>query len=314
MAAKLKKKNTIIKKGKKKWAPIYAPAIFGEVLLGESYVFETTDLQGKYLTANLSTITKNMRKQTANVQFKVVKIEEGKGKTEIIGYSMVISALKRLVRRGRDKIADSFICKTNDKKIVRVKPLLITGNYTTKMIQSACRLETRRVVREFAVANTVEAIIQSIVDGKLQKIIKDALRKIYPIKSIDIRMAKLVENTKIVVTDKEVVSEPVKKRKLANDKEAQTWKEKKELDSTYVQQEDLLLDNVDEETDDEEVEEVEEEPVIEKVKSKEKESIESEATKVVEEETETDDDIDEIEEDDEEIEEVEDDSSEEDKL
>lgn len=260
MAAKRKK--TIIKKGKKKWAQIYAPALFGETLLGESYVFETEDLKGKYLTANLSTITKNMRKQNANVQFKVVKVEDGKGKTEVVGYSMINSALKRLVKRGRDKVADSFICKTSDKQLIRIKPLLITSTLTTKLIQSACRLETRRVIREYVVTTTIEGTIQSIVDGKIQKIVKDALKKIFPIKNIDIRIAKLIENSKIVVTDKEVVSEPVKKRKLTKSEEAQIWKEKKQESNTYVQEEDIpssTLDASEEDDSEEDESDVEEE-------------------------------------------------------
>ncbi len=262
----VKKKKTIIKKGKKKWAPIYAPAMFGEALLGESHVFETSDLNGKYLTANLSTITKNMRKQNANIQFKVIGVEDGKGKTEVVGYNMINSALKRLVRRGRDKVADSFISKTSDKRILRIKPLIVTVNHTTKLIQSACRLEARKIIREYVVKTNVEGTVQAIVEGKLQKIIKDSLKKIFPIKSVDIRMAKLVENTKIVVTDKEVVSEPVKKRKL-DKKEAQKWKDKKAEENAYVQADDiddLNSEDFDKDTedfdDDQDEEEIEEEP------------------------------------------------------
>ncbi|MGE0793352.1 MAG: hypothetical protein AB7V77_04220 [Candidatus Woesearchaeota archaeon] len=241
MAIKTKiKKNAVIKKGKKKWHPIHAPQLFGEALLGETYVYETSDIEGKYITANLSTITKNMRKQNANIQFKVVKVVEGKGVTKVIGYSMITAAVKRLVKRGRDKIADSFLTKSNDKQIIRVKPLSITANHTTNMIKSACRLETRKIVREFAFTKTAEQLIESIVSGKLQKLVKDGIKKIYPIKSVDIRMAKVEENTRIVITDKEIVSEPVRRRKLSNDKEGQKWKdthkeETEELD--YLEEE-----------------------------------------------------------------------------
>jgi small subunit ribosomal protein S3Ae len=243
MAAK--KTNVALKKGKKHWCKINSSKLFGEAMLGESYVYEAEELIGKYVTANLSVLTKNMRKQNGNVQFRVISIKDGIGQTEVVSYSMVIAAVKRLVRRGRDKVADSFIAKTADKKLIRIKPLSITKNYTTNSITTACRLESRRIVREFVITKTFEEVIDAIVSGKLPKIIKDGISKIYPMKSVDIRMAKLEENTRIVITDKAVTSEPVKQRKLSMDKDGQKWKDKKdsqeELDDYDVDEEGNLI-------------------------------------------------------------------------
>ena len=226
MAVKRRKTKSAGRVKKKKWFAIHSPKLFNEISLGESYVVDAEDLNGKYITANLSTITRNMRKQNANVQFKVVKVEDGKGKTEVIGYSMINAAIKRLVRRGRDKVADSFLVKTLDKKVMRIKPLIITSTHTTKAIQSSVRLDARRVVREYAVTKSVEGIIDDIVQGKLQKLIGETGRKIFPLKTIEIRIAKYDEFSKVVVTDKEVTSEPVKHRKGADSEEVgQKWKE-----------------------------------------------------------------------------------------
>ncbi len=228
MAIKKTKKSTLNqKKGKKKWFPIHAPALFGESLLGETYVYESNQLEGKYLTANLSVITKNMRKQNANVTFKVTKVVEGKGVTEIIGYNMINAAVKRLIRRGRDKIADSFLTKTIDKNILRIKPLIITANKTTKSVQSACRLEARKVVRDYVFSKTVDQVMDDIINGKFQKLIKDKVKSIYPIKSVDIRIARLEEHSGLVITDEAIKSEPVKKRKLSKEITGEKWKDNK---------------------------------------------------------------------------------------
>ena len=157
MAVNIKKKKaSAVKVKKKKWHPIIAPKQFNEVVLGETYVSETTEIASKYLTANLSTIMRSMRKQNVNIHFRVTEVKDGKGYTIIIGYSLINAAIKRLVRRGRDKVADSFICKTKDKKIMRIKPLIITMHKGTKSIQSAIRLEARRVIREFAFSKTAD--------------------------------------------------------------------------------------------------------------------------------------------------------------
>ncbi len=208
MAGKKRKTNTP-KVKKKKWFPIHAPAYFNEQLLGETYVAESSLVHGKYLTANLSTLAKSMRKQSMNVHFRVTEVKEGKAETEIIGYSLINSALKRLVRRGRDKITDSFLSKTKDKKIIRIKPLIITMNKGTKSLQTAIRLLARKTIREHVFSKDAVDVFADIIDGKIQKQIKHAVKELAPIKSVDIRIARFEENTDIIVTDKDVVSEKV---------------------------------------------------------------------------------------------------------
>lgn len=229
--SKKDKKKAAVKVKKKKWYPIYAPKQFSEAQLGETYVAETEHIQGKYLTANLSTIVKSMRKQNVNIHFKVTDMKDGKGYTTVIGYSLINAAIKRLVRRGRDKVADSFISKTKDKKVMRIKPLLITMNKGTKSIQSAIRLEARRVIREHVYTKDAEEVFADIIEGKLQKQIKEFVGKIAPVKSVEIRIAKLEENTKVIVTDKEVESEAVTIRKRDKGEEHISEEEKAALEA-----------------------------------------------------------------------------------
>lgn len=204
-----KRKTTTTKVKKKKWFPIYSPNSFGDALLGESYVAEAEDLNGKYITSNLSTITKSMRKQSVNIQFKVTSVVEGKGQTETVGYSLINAAVKRLVRRGRDKISDSFLAKTKDLKVLRFKPIIVTQNHGTNSVQSAVRLEARRLIREYAFTKTVEEIFKEVADSKIQRTVKEACTKIFPLRGVDLKAVKLLENTDIIVTEKDVVSEKV---------------------------------------------------------------------------------------------------------
>ncbi len=213
MAAMKKRKTTTTKVKKKKWHPIYAPKQFQEAQLGETYVSESTEIMNKFLTINLSTIVRSMRKQNVNIHFKVTDVKDGKGHASIIGYSLINAAIKRLVRRGRDKVSDSFLAKTNDKKLMRLKPLIITMHKGTKSIQSAIRLEARRIVREFVFSKTIEEVFESIINGQLQKLIKETVAKIAPVKNIEFRIAKIEENNKVIITDKAVESEEVKIRK-----------------------------------------------------------------------------------------------------
>ena len=208
-----KRKTTAVRVKKKKWFPIHASEHFNNVLLGETYLNEEAELGSKYITANLSTITKSMRKQNINVQFKVDKVEDGKAYTKIIGYSLINAAVKRLVRRGRDKVADSFLAKTKNKEVLRIKPLIITNNKGTKALQSAMRLEARRVIREHVFSKDTKDVFADIVEGKLQKQVKQAVATLAPVRSCEFRMAKLEENAKVVLTEGGVKTEKVTIRK-----------------------------------------------------------------------------------------------------
>ncbi|MCF7799356.1 hypothetical protein K9M74_05635 [Candidatus Woesearchaeota archaeon] len=208
-----KKKIVQTKVKKKKWFTVLAPKLFNNAALGESYVADSELLNGKYMTANLSTIMGNMRRQNVNMHFRVTTVIDSKAETEVIGYSLVNAAMKRLVRRGRDKIIDSFLAKTKDKKVLRIKPLIITHSKGTKSTQSAVRLEARRVIREFAFTKTVEEFFAEIADAKLQKQVKEACAKIYPLRSMDIKSAKLEENADVVLTEGDVKTEKVTIRK-----------------------------------------------------------------------------------------------------
>ncbi len=281
------KKITQTKVKKKKWYAVIAPKLFNHAALGESYVADSELLNGKYLTANLSTITGNMRRQNVNMLFRVTKVVEGKAETEVIGYSLINAAMKRLVRRGRDKITDSFLAKTNDKKVLRVKPVIITHTHGTKSVQSAVRLESRRVIREFAFTKSVEEFFSDIAEAKLQKLVKESCAKIFPLRSIDIKSAKLEENTDVVVTENAVKTEKVVIRSKDKgelhavaeeqpDPQAETKKEQQAEDAALDEQEEVASEDFEDDKDDSE-------------ESKAEETVEEELEEVVEEEKEVDD-------------------------
>ena len=204
-----KRKTAQPKIKKKKWFMIHAPALFNEVLIGETYLASPELLANKFATVNLSTLTKSMRKQNVNMQFKVTDVIDAKAKTQVIGYYMVTAAMKRLVRRGRDTIIDSFLAKTKDEKILRVKPMVITLNRGTRCMRSAVRLEARRYIREYFFARDTQDIFSEIVDEKLQKELKKIILKITPLKSIDFKAVKIEENAKVIINKDGVITEKV---------------------------------------------------------------------------------------------------------
>src|SRR5262245_19272457 len=113
-----KKQDAQLKVRKKKWVQIVAPKLFREVVIGEVPLYEAEQLKGRRMTVNMMTLTNNPKNQSISVKIIVSEIKEGKGHTELTGFETMPGSLKRIVRRGRTKIEDSFVVQTADKKLV----------------------------------------------------------------------------------------------------------------------------------------------------------------------------------------------------
>ena len=204
-----------IRKGKRKWYPIYAPTMFNNQILGETFVYETETIPNKHLTINLMTLTGNPKKQNFDVFFKVIDLKEGKGITKTLGMEMQHSSVRRLARRGRSKVADSFLVKTKKEEFVRVKPILMTRTRTDHQTQSALRLKTRALLRELIRKYNFETVINDIINMRLQRHLKQELSAVFPIRSVDIRYVKYekppADDAEDAVEETDYVVEQVKK-------------------------------------------------------------------------------------------------------
>jgi small subunit ribosomal protein S3Ae len=198
-------KNIVVKKKKKVWLSIYSPESLGNLMLGESNVYEKEELIGKTLSLNLATITNDMKKQNINVTFKVTDVSDNKGRAQLVDYVLVASYLKRLVRRSREKIEDSFLARTKDGHIVRVKPIARTNADTFNSIITKIRLGMKALIRTALKERTYEEFVNDLISLKIQKEMKEKLNKIYPLKYIDIRQVSLEEKGKLVDDNVEFV-------------------------------------------------------------------------------------------------------------
>lgn len=183
------------KKRKKIWYQIQSTKTLNNVLLGETYVYNKDQIKGKSLKLNLSTVSNDMRKQNMDVSFEVISFVDNKAIASVTGVSLTQSFLKRLVRRGRDKIEDSFLAKTKDKKTIRVKPVIITMNRSAMTIKSKIRLQARELIRNLIKTKQHEEFFGNVIHQKIQKELKETLSKIYPVKQLELRQI-------LIVTDK----------------------------------------------------------------------------------------------------------------
>ena len=186
----------ITKLKKKQWYPIIAPKQFDNVVLGETLVSEPGAMLGKTLSHSLMNLINDVKRQNVNIHFKVVEVEGDKAKTSIIGYEIIPSSIKRFVRRNSEKMDLSFPCETADNVLLRVKPLVITkadikGSTAARLRNNIVSLLVKTIKKM-----TYEQIINDLIARKIQDLMRENLRKIYPLKVCEMRYLGIEEREK----------------------------------------------------------------------------------------------------------------------
>jgi small subunit ribosomal protein S3Ae len=172
---------------KKRWYQLIAPKTFRETVLGETPALEPQLLMGREAKLSLTSVTNDMKKQNISVSFVVQKVQGEKAFTELKSYELAPSFIKRLVRRGRDRIDDTYKIETLDKVKVTIKPFMITStNVKSSIITLLRKTAATELKRKFENLNYNE-LVSLLVFGRIHEEVYRMLKRIYPIKNFEIR-------------------------------------------------------------------------------------------------------------------------------
>lgn len=135
-------------------------------------------------------LTDDPKKQNYKIIFKITKVEGEKAFTEIIGYEMLLTHVKRIMRKGIEKIEDSFIVQSKDNVKIQIKPLLLVKNKTKHSILTAIRKSTIDFISTELKKQNYDDFIQNIINNKSQKQLREVINKIYPLVACEFRVVK----------------------------------------------------------------------------------------------------------------------------
>jgi len=214
MAAK-----TAAKVKKKRWFEIYAPALFNEQPVGETFIVEKEMAVGKTIKVNLMELMRDIKKQHILVKLKVIEVKDTKAITEVMSYEIVPSAIKRQVRRRRDKLDDSFMCRTGDKKLVKIKPIMLTAFNAKGSVQTTLHRAMRRILAGTLKRLSYDDILRDLVSGKLQNYLKDNLSRVYPLRYCEIRYCGIaLKPSRIIVGETDYADDLERLQKAKKDR------------------------------------------------------------------------------------------------
>ncbi|MBL7100840.1 MAG: hypothetical protein ISS23_02695 [Nanoarchaeota archaeon] len=169
------------KKQKKIWFNIIAPKEFGNQTIGETTAFGPQQLIGRNIRVSLMNLLRDPKKQNMQLTFKIKEVRDKNAITELIKYELVSGFIKRLARKGRNKIGDSFVAETKDKIKVKIKPIMITRSKTQKSKLTMLKKTAKEFIIERVKTQNLTELTNDIISTKTQREIKGKLKKIHPL-------------------------------------------------------------------------------------------------------------------------------------
>jgi len=185
MAGKRKATNKLDKKKKKKWYSIFSPKNFGGAEIGESYVAEAQNLIGKTIRVNLSNVAK-VRGNNMRIKFVITQVKEEKAETAPLSYQILSSHINRIVRKNKSKIDASLKLKTKDNEEVIIKPIIITRAKVKGGVLTATKQAAIESIKNEVSKSSFDKILDSIIRYDFQKDLKNSLKKVTPINTVEI--------------------------------------------------------------------------------------------------------------------------------
>ncbi len=186
-------KAAAVRRKKKKWFGIVVPKEFENKVIGETYATEPNEMVGRALKVNLMNILTDYRRQGINIRFKVVSVNDDNAVCKTVGYELLKSHSRRAVRKGTDKMDDSFVAETKDGLKMRVKPMIITRNRVSDAVVSDIRKKAEAYITEKFKEMEATDAFSTVIQTKLQRELKGSLVKTCPIGACEIRSLELLE-------------------------------------------------------------------------------------------------------------------------
>ncbi len=191
---------------KKKWFPIVTTKEFNELVIGETLATDGSELMGRHIEVNLMTITNDMKKQNYYASFIVNEVKNDKAIAKAVGFYVSPSSIKRMVRRGKERVDDSGVFLTSDKVKIRVKIFLLAKTKTKGSIAAMLRKQAATYLNNYISKNPFDKILLDLISTSLQRNLRDYLRKVYPLKSCEVRAVEIAKEGKYKKIEAELMT------------------------------------------------------------------------------------------------------------
>ena len=188
MAKKVITQKARISVIKKRWYSLQAPNLFGNVVFGETIAAEPETLKGRGVRTNLSTILRGSKRQEVELYFKITEVKGSECHTEFVSMEILPPHVRRIVKRAKKRMDDSFVVQTKDNVAVRLKPLLLVRENVQHSVLTSLRKQTQNFFTRVAKDTEFSEFVTKIITGELLRDLRGDVKKVYPVAAAEMRM------------------------------------------------------------------------------------------------------------------------------
>ena len=178
----------------KSWYVMIAPSFFGNIELGSVPAEEEGKLIGRVVEATLYDITGDFSHMYMKLYFQIEEMDGKTAKTQFKGHEYSRDYLRSLVRRRTTKVDGLFNLTTKDGYKLRIAVSALTLSRIKTSQEKIIRNLMDRIVKEKAVALSLDQFVQEMVLGKIASDIYNQAKKVAPLRHVGIRKSKLVSS------------------------------------------------------------------------------------------------------------------------
>jgi small subunit ribosomal protein S3Ae len=226
----------------KDWYSILAPDMFDRAKIGETLSDDPQKLIGRIVEVTAQDLTGDFTKIHIKLHFRVDEIRENEAHTSFLRQDLTSDYVRRLARRKRTRIEETFLVTTRDKMDLRIRPVAITEQRIQSSNQSSLRKVLGEELKKIASESLLQDFLKNLISGQLSKRLAQACKHINLINRIEIRKT---ENISVGVVKAETEpEEPVVESPEAKEPEAEAPEgEEPSMDNEVAPEEPEALNN-----------------------------------------------------------------------
>ncbi|WP_227130622.1 30S ribosomal protein S3ae [Halorubellus salinus] len=195
------------KKDQKRWYTIHAPEQFGREELGTTPADEPDQVLGRTIETTLGDLKQDASENNTKLTFKINDVGSDAAYTEFVSHELTRDYLRSLVRRGASKVEAYITVLSTDDYRVQIQPVAFTTKKADASQEKAIRRTMIDQVEAAAEERTFEALVDSVVEGRMSSAIYSEAKTIYPLRRVEIQKMTLEARPEEVAAEEETAVE-----------------------------------------------------------------------------------------------------------
>jgi len=192
----------------KSWYAVVAPKFLNEAEVAVVPAIDESRLVNRVIEIPLRDLTKDVSHLYTNIRLRVFQVSGKTAFTKFIGHETAREFIQTMVRRGREKLDVVFPAISRDGIEFKIKAVVITEFRCSSRKKTAIRNALRDFLKEKAGAEDFGKFISEILYGKTAQETVNRLRKIAPIRRVEIRKTQLKEEFDVQAAPPQAAAPP----------------------------------------------------------------------------------------------------------